>query len=458
MDVKDDTELLGEYVVDRSEGAFTELVHRHVGMVYAAALRQVGGDVHLAQDVAQLVFIDLSRKSARLTRHTSLTGWLYTSVRYAAATARRANQRRQRREHEAQAMNESLHQQPSAAHWEMLQPVLDEALHALGEADRHAILLRFLEGKTLAEVGRGLGLNENAARKRVDRALQKLRHFFGRRGIAISAIVLAETLSSKAIVAVPPSLASAVTTVSIKATPITFPLLKLMAITKTQLGAASVAAAMATTIIFQSQSNHRLRQEAVALRQQTARMDDLRAENERLAKTQSDASRPLGQDPSRELARLRAEVGRLRTQLAEASKAGPQKMESAPQAQPDANAAYQEKQLAILRMHNAKQLMLAFHQYAGDQQEHFPTNFGQIASYLDDTMTNDFEIVYQGARNEITNARNTIVIRETQAQPTTSGGWSRAYGFADGHSEIHVVADGNFADWEQQHVQSPPGQ
>ena len=84
-----DIELLRRYVFERSEAAFAELVQQYVALVYSAALRQTNGDVHLAEDVTQEVFTDLARKAARLTRHTSLAGWLYTSTRYAAATLRR---------------------------------------------------------------------------------------------------------------------------------------------------------------------------------------------------------------------------------------------------------------------------------------------------------------------------------------------------------------------------------
>ncbi len=94
----DDSELLRRYVRERSEAAFTELENRHLGVVFSAACRQVGGDVHRAQDVAQLVFADLARKAPALTGHTALVGWLYTSTHFAAAKVRRSEQRRATRE------------------------------------------------------------------------------------------------------------------------------------------------------------------------------------------------------------------------------------------------------------------------------------------------------------------------------------------------------------------------
>src|SRR6476646_7173615 len=68
-----DSELLCRYVEARCEDAFAELVRRHVNLVYSAALRQVNGDAHLAQDVAQNVFADLARKAATLSRRLALT-------------------------------------------------------------------------------------------------------------------------------------------------------------------------------------------------------------------------------------------------------------------------------------------------------------------------------------------------------------------------------------------------
>src|SRR5437868_10196539 len=126
-----DTELLRRYVEDRSEAAFAELVRLHLNLVYFAALRQVGGDTHRAKDVAQAVFTDLARKAASLTGRATLTGWLHTSTRFAAAKVRRADSTRQQREQEAATMNAFLlnPDQDPAAEWERLRPMIDDALH-----------------------------------------------------------------------------------------------------------------------------------------------------------------------------------------------------------------------------------------------------------------------------------------------------------------------------------------
>ena len=208
--MNDSRELLRRYVAERSEPAFTELVQRHIDLVYSAALRQVGGEAPAAQDVTQAVFTDLARKAARLTRHTSLTGWLYTSTRYLAAKARRAEQRRRAREQHAHTMNQLLQSTGPDPAWDELRPVLDDVMHELSAADREAVLLRFFERRPLAEIGTRLGLSENAARMRVDRALDKLRAALAKRGVTSTATALAAVLADEAVSAAPVGLAATV--------------------------------------------------------------------------------------------------------------------------------------------------------------------------------------------------------------------------------------------------------
>jgi RNA polymerase sigma factor (sigma-70 family) len=207
----DDSELLRQYAQNRSEAAFTELVKRHLDVVFSAACRQVGGDVHRAKDVAQMVFTDLARKAPALTAHTALVGWLYTSTHFTAAKVRRNEQRRSAREKEAHAMNELLGSATDPADWERLRPVLDEAMLALKPRAREAVLLRFFEKRSFSDVGRHLGLGENAARMSVERALDKLRELLARRGITSSSAALSLALTQQAVTAAPTGMATAVT-------------------------------------------------------------------------------------------------------------------------------------------------------------------------------------------------------------------------------------------------------
>jgi len=200
-----DAALLSRYVESRNEAAFTELVNRHVALVYSAACRETGGDASAAQDVTQLVFMELARKARGLTRSTGLAGWLYVSVRHVSANRRREQQRRAARERKAHMMNEPLLASVAEPSWEDLSPVLDDALHDLNEQDRNAVVLRFLEGNSLQKVGAALGLTENAARMRVDRALDKLRACLAKRGLTSTAPGLAVALGAAASISLPPA-------------------------------------------------------------------------------------------------------------------------------------------------------------------------------------------------------------------------------------------------------------
>ncbi len=192
-----DSDLLRRYSEQGDEAAFAEIVHRHVNLVHASAVRLLQGNATLAQDVTQSVFTDLARKAATLTLHASVAGWLHTSVRFAASSAVRNEQRRLTFEQKASAMIDLL-QADDATTWTQLRPFIDEAVGELQAHDRDAVLLRFFEDKSHREVGEALGLTENAARMRVDRAVEKLRAYFVRHGVTTTTALLTTTLGTQA--------------------------------------------------------------------------------------------------------------------------------------------------------------------------------------------------------------------------------------------------------------------
>ena len=281
----DDRQLLHRYTDDGSEAAFGELVARHVNLVYSTALRRTGGDVHLAQDVAQLVFTDLARKARVLPRDVVLAGWLHRASRFAAAQLIRTERRRQSREQEAVTMNLS----ESAPDWEQIRPLLDAALDELSAADRDALVLRFMEQRSLAEVGTALGANEDAARKRVARALEKMRALLVRRGVATTAASLSAAITVNTVQVAPAGLAATLTTASLATaaakTVGTLTLLKYLIMTKIKFAiiSAVIVAGIATPLLIQHRAESKLREQAAVLQHQSEQLARLTAENERLA-------------------------------------------------------------------------------------------------------------------------------------------------------------------------------
>ena len=214
MQAMDDMALLREYATGNSEMAFETLVSRRVGFVYSAALRQVR-DPCLAEEVTQAVFIILARKAGRISDKTMLAGWLFRTTRFAAQAQIRADTKRRRREQEANMQSEIQQTAPDPL-WEQLSPLLDEALATLGETDRQAVLLRFFENRSMAEVGHSLGTGEDTARKRVSRALEKLRRYFSKRGVSSTTAIIAEAISANSAHAAPVGLATTITATVIK--------------------------------------------------------------------------------------------------------------------------------------------------------------------------------------------------------------------------------------------------
>jgi len=283
-------------------------------------------DAHLAQDVTQSVFVALARNARQLTDRPVLSGWLHRTAQNLAANAIRSDVRRRAREQKAATMNELLATQSDAT-WEQVAPHLDTALGELSESDRDAVLLRYFEGKSAREIAQTLGVSDEAAQKRVNRAVERLREFFAKRGITVGAGGLAVVLSANAVQAAPVGLAVTISTAAALtgttfAVPATGTATKTIAMTTLQktLIATTLAASVGTGI-FEAHRASTLRTQAQTFQQRqapltdqikqlqqerddaTARQAALEQEREQLQQTVADVPRLRG-----EVARLRAEA------------------------------------------------------------------------------------------------------------------------------------------------------
>ncbi len=209
----DDLELVREYALRQSEQAFETLVFRYVNLVYSSAMRQVR-DPHVAEEITQVTFIILARKAHSLSARTILASWLHRTAVFVAADALKTQRRRVQREQEAYMHSESESGGPSPV-WELIAPLLDNALVRLGEKDRQAVLLHFFQKKTFAEVGGALDMTEDTARRRTNRALEKLRKMFAKHGVNSTNAALAGAMSAGSLQLAPAVLTKSVTAAAI---------------------------------------------------------------------------------------------------------------------------------------------------------------------------------------------------------------------------------------------------
>ena len=212
MQELDDIALLRQYTEQNSEEAFAMLVTRHVNKVYSVALRHTRNP-HSAEEITQAVFVILAQKANKLRQHAVLSGWLYETSRLTAVTFIRSEIRRARREQEA--CMQTLSNEAESDVWPQIAPLLDAAMAGLNETDRHAVVLRFFDGKSMKEIGAALGGSEDAAKMRLNRAVEKLRGFFKKRGVVLPAAVLTAAISANSVQAAPVALAKSVTAVAI---------------------------------------------------------------------------------------------------------------------------------------------------------------------------------------------------------------------------------------------------
>ena len=217
-----DEQLIKRFTSGSDDKAFGLLVERYINVAYAAAINYLGNE-DLARDACQLTFVKFSKKAGKLSGKVQLGGWIHATARNMARNIQKAETRRRKRE-ESYA-DELMRKPTSETDWAQLGPELHEALVLLKPADRDAVILRFFQNKNLAEVGTALGISADAARMRLNRALEHMGDRLSKKGITSTAAALASALPAHAALTAPTGLASTIsiavltgTTVSTTAT------------------------------------------------------------------------------------------------------------------------------------------------------------------------------------------------------------------------------------------------
>jgi RNA polymerase sigma factor (sigma-70 family) len=325
MNLKSDAQLLRQYAEQGTEAAFTEIVGRHTDLVFSAALRHVDSP-DIATEVSQSVFIALARGarslSPRLPQDASLAGWLCRSARNLSLNHRRDEFRRHSRERLAMQHLDLI--SDSEPDWDQLRPVLDAAMAELNEPDYDALVLRFFKNQDLRSVGVALGVSDDTAQKRVSRALEKLREGLARRGLTASATALSVAISANAVQAAPAGLAATLSTAALAGTTLTTAAATaaattgksaLMSMTTLKIGlfgATVAAAALASPLVIQHQTQSKLRTENEALRQQVLQLTQSTQASSSQGAGPTVAPDGLPEAQLKELLGLRDEVTRLR--------------------------------------------------------------------------------------------------------------------------------------------------
>ncbi|HEX7570220.1 MAG TPA: sigma-70 family RNA polymerase sigma factor [Verrucomicrobiae bacterium] len=485
-----DQDLLRQFARDGTQVAFTELVRRHVNLVYSAALRQVRSP-QLAEEVAQSVFADLARVAATpssplggcdASSPTSLTPWLYTVTRRTAVDVIRKESRRQLREQIAVEMNAMNATESSAGvppAWSEIEPLLDEAVSALDETDRAAVLLRYFENKSLREVGAALGVSDDTAQKRVSRAVERLRDFFSKRNVTIGASGLAVVISANAVQAAPPGLAATISAAAILAgtavsTSTLIAATKTIAMTTLQktLVTATVAV-LAGAGIYEARQAAQLRDQNQTLQQQQAPMaeqiqklqNNFADATNRLADLLAENSRLKSNPNQTELLKLRGEVGVLRNQASPEL----QKEKLSAQAQFTRDEDNRLSRATLLMndlMGNAYgtgkgKLPADFNQFTNIIRDgHGSAFFEQIVMpefERFDFFNFDTDVFIHDARGATLNPdfkHRLVVCREKSPRQGPDGIWYRIYGVVDlGGNLLEATSnDGNFDAWEKDNV------
>lgn len=208
-----DTQLMQRFIDAGDHAAFEELVKRYVNVAYSAAMICLGNE-DLAQDACQATFLALAKKANKLPPDLNLGGWIFSTARNLSRNIQRSEIRRIRREQTyVDQMNTS-----NTSDWPALAPDIHDILDRLKKPDRDAIILRFFQDKSLAEVGEALGISTDAARMKINRALERMNQQLARKGITSTAAALAAALPAHAALAAPTGLASTISTTVLAST------------------------------------------------------------------------------------------------------------------------------------------------------------------------------------------------------------------------------------------------
>lgn len=453
MNERGDSQLLEQWARHGSDEAFTELVRRHVPLVWGTA-RRIAGDADLARDIAQSVFSDLAHKAGVLPPATFLPGWLHRATLHAARKHVRGDHRRQEREQRAMNQPDTTPDLAETQAIATLQPLLDDALATLPDADRDAVLQRYFSGKSYHEIGAALGASDDTAQKRVTRAVEKLRDHFRQRGIAVAAGSVAASLGVAAGSPVPAGLASVISTTILGAPAVSAVTLTTLSM-KILLTSLTVATGvLAVVAVKQQQQVSVLRETNAALTQQIAQ-----ATTHPPPPAEPNAGK-LSEAMLTELLQLRAEVARRKkeTPKVQANQVVQLQAQVAAQAAQleQVQAAAEYKKQIIQRVNALKMLGLAARVYAVDNGDRLPTTFEMMRNEMSldaeghmpgGLSPDDFEFFPQPRPVSETEPQ-LILFREKKVLENPAGGATHVYCLADG--SVQQVSGSRVAEFERE--------